>query len=126
MEILHCPGCGEKREEGFDICWQCQYSFVGKGTNDEDSRLTNFKDEEFGEQPNYIVEAGRDLMAIYKAIIFQIILIVPCALVAYLTSDSINAIQVFIGIMSFSSLIISLIIISYLRSAASNFMKFKK
>jgi len=82
--------------------------------------------EEFGEQPNYIFEAGKDLMVIYKAIIFQIISIVPSALIAYLISDSIDAIQTFIFIMSFASLIISLIIISYLRSAASNFMKFKK
>jgi len=126
MDIEVCPNCKEKREEGYEICWNCQYNFVSKSINAEDSRLTNSMYEEFGEQPNYIFEAGKDLMVIYKAIIFQIISIVPYALIAYLISDSIDAIQTFIFIMSFASLIISLIIISYLRSAASNFMKFKK
>jgi len=35
MDIELCPNCKEKREEGYEICWNCQYNFVSKSFTNE-------------------------------------------------------------------------------------------
>jgi len=113
------PLCGESRENDFDVCWNCQYDFVNetqaKINANEETDLLN------SDNTNYVAEAGKDLMAMYKGIVFQLVLIITFTLIGLLFK-----IETAFVLFLLTTIFLSLYIIGCLRSAANNLMKHGK